>query len=54
MRELIKLFKMMWKFVTEEPAERTDEEWEQYFAIAKTLRYHHKNARRYKHRKRWM
>lgn len=38
MRKIIKIFKDMWKFVTQEPRERTDEEWEEYFAIAESLR----------------
>lgn len=38
MRKIIKIFKDMWKFITQEPKERTDEEWEEYFAIAESLR----------------
>lgn len=38
MRKIIKIFKDMWRFVTQEPRERTDEEWEEYFAIAESLR----------------
>lgn len=28
----------MWKFITQEPKERTEEEWEEYFAIAEALK----------------
>jgi hypothetical protein len=38
LRKIIKIFKDMWKFITQEPKERTDEEWEEYFAIAESLR----------------
>lgn len=38
MRKIIKIFKDMWKFITQEPKERTDEEWEEYFAIAEALK----------------
>ena len=38
MRKIIKIFKDMWRFITQEPKERTDEEWEEYFAIAESLR----------------
>lgn len=38
MRKLIKIFKDMWKFITQEPKERTDEEWEQFFAVAEALK----------------
>ncbi len=38
MKTLIYVFKKMWKFITQEPKERTDEEWEEYFAIAESLR----------------
>lgn len=38
MRKLIKIFKDMWKFITQEPKERTDEEWEQFFAVEEVLK----------------
>lgn len=38
MRKIIKIFKDMRRFITQEPKERTDEEWEEYFAIAESLR----------------
>lgn len=53
MRELIKLFKLMWKFVTEEPKERTDEEWEQYFAVAEVLKRHNERYGGYGRKRRW-
>lgn len=37
LRKIIKIFKDMWSFITQEPKERTDEEWEEYFAIAESL-----------------
>lgn len=38
MRKIIKIFKDMRKFIAQEPKERTDEEWEEYFAVAELLR----------------
>lgn len=38
MKTLIYVFKKMWKFITQDPKDRTDEEWEEYFAIAKSLK----------------
>ena len=38
MKKLIKIFKDMWKFITQEPKERTDEEWEEYFSVAEVLK----------------
>jgi hypothetical protein len=38
LRKIIKIFKDIWRFITQEPKERTDEEWEEYFAVAESLR----------------
>lgn len=53
MKKLINLFKLMWKFVIEEPRERTDEEWEKYFAVAEVLKRHNERYRGYGRKRRW-
>jgi len=38
MKELIYAFKTIWKFLTTDPKERTDEEWEDIFIVGEALR----------------
>lgn len=38
MKELAYVFKTIWKFLTTEPKERTDEEWNDIFIVGEALR----------------
>lgn len=38
MNKLINAIRNMWNFIKEEPKERTDEEWEEYFALLEALK----------------
>lgn len=52
MKELIYVFKTIWKFLTTDPKERTDEEWEDIFIVAEALkRTHEMSDRRNRRRK---
>lgn len=52
MKELIYVFKTIWKFLTTDPKERTDEEWEDIFIAGEALkRTHEMNERRNRRRK---
>lgn len=52
MKELIYVFKTVWRFLTTDPKERTDEEWEDIFIVGEALkRTHEMSDRRKKMRK---
>lgn len=38
MKELTYVFKTIWKFLTTDPKERTDEEWEDIFIVGEALK----------------
>lgn len=38
MKELIYVFKTIWKFLTTEPKDRTDGEWKDIFIVGESLR----------------
>ena len=38
MKELIYVFKTVWRFLTTDPKERTDEEWEDIFIVGEALK----------------
>ncbi len=38
MKELIYVLKTIWKFLTTDPKERADEEWEDIFIVGEALR----------------
>lgn len=38
MKELIYIFKTIWKFLTTDPKERTEEEWEDIFVVGEALK----------------
>ncbi len=38
MKELVYIFKSIWKFLTTDPKERTDEEWEDIFIVGEAIR----------------
>lgn len=46
MKELIYVFKTIWSFLTTEPAERTDEEWEDIFVVGEALKRTRKMSER--------
>lgn len=47
----IYIFKVIWKFLTTEPKERTDEEWEEAFIVGEALmRTHEMSERRRRNR----
>ena len=51
MKELTYVFKTIWKFLTADPKERTDEEWEDIFIVGEALkRTHEMSDRRRKSR----
>lgn len=52
MKELVYVFKTIWKFLTTEPKERTDEEWNDIFIVGEALkRTHEMSERRARRRK---
>lgn len=38
MKELIYVFKTIWRFLTTDPKERTDEEWNDIFIVGEALK----------------
>lgn len=38
MKELVYVFKTIWNFLTTEPQDRTDEEWNDIFIVGEALR----------------
>lgn len=44
----IHIFKVVWKFLTTEPKERTDEEWEEAFIVGEAIRRARKSSMRRK------
>lgn len=46
MKELINVFKIIWKFLTTDPKERTDEEWNDIFIVGEALRRTRKMSER--------
>lgn len=51
MKELIYVFNTIWKFLTSDPKERTEKEWDDIFIVAEALKQTRKmNERRRKNK----
>lgn len=48
MKELIYVLKTIWKFLTTNPKERADEEWEDIFIVGEALKRTHEMSERRK------